>query len=254
MVSPCADSRSFVRSARPEMTAPAGSSWPPGPWASRCLPSVGLHSRGYLRSDDAPGACRGLARLLQTNQPQVQARRVGGTGSARGTPARPLAGGRVPRMHATVSSTWRVPCTSCARNNRAPSQAETAVAASAPSAGRPAAVERLAEELLPGQATEHRPARVHHLVEAPGDLQRVLGVLPEVVRGVDQDAVRADARATARSARPVTVATTSATTSSSRPGAAGCAAGAHRCARRPGPRRSPRPPPALRVGAHPTCR
>ncbi len=56
-------------------------------------------------------------------------------------------------------------------------------------------VEGLADEVLVGQRHQHRPAGRDHLVEAAGDLQRVPGVLVEVVRRVDQHAARGRRRA-----------------------------------------------------------
>jgi transcriptional regulator with XRE-family HTH domain len=64
----------------------------------------------------------------------------------RGRQARPrrvAAGGRVPRMVATMSRTRRVAATSWARNTLAPSQAETAVAASVPSSRSPSGRSRV---------------------------------------------------------------------------------------------------------------
>src|ERR1700722_62947 len=48
-------------------------------------------------------------------------------------------------------------------------------------------VQRLPDEVLVGQGHQHRPAGGHHLAQPPGDLQRLPGVLAEVVGRVDQD-------------------------------------------------------------------
>ena len=55
------------------------------------------------------------------------------------------------------------------------------------------AVEGLADEVLVGQRDQHRPAGGDHLVEPSRELERVPGVLVEVVGRVDQHAVAAHA-------------------------------------------------------------
>ena len=76
-------------------------------------------------------------------------------------------------------------------------------------------VERLADEVLVRQGDQHRPAGRRHLAEPAGRLQRVPGVLPEVVARVDHDPVpRARPAPTARSASPRVTRRMSAITSS----------------------------------------
>ena len=98
----------------------------------------------------------------------------------------------MPRIGATMSSTCRVAATWCARNTRAPCQAQTAV--DGQRRLQPTVfvdVERLAEELLVRHGHQHRPAGCDQLVEPAGDLERVAGVLAEVVGGVEEDTVGA---------------------------------------------------------------
>ncbi len=56
------------------------------------------------------------------------------------------------------------------------------------------AAEGLADEVLVGDGHQDRPAGRDHLVEAAAELQGVVGVLAEVVGGVDEDAVPRDPR------------------------------------------------------------
>ena len=100
-------------------------------------------------------------------------------------------------------------------------------------------VEHLAEELLVRHRHQHRPAGRDQLVQPPGELQRVVGVLAEVVRRVDQDPVgrvrrprppARPARSRWRPRRPPR--------RRRRPGAGRCAAAGRRRGCRPAPRRS----------------
>ena len=83
------------------------------------------------------------------------------------------------------------PRTSWARNTRAPEPGRhrgRRQRADQPLADRQ--VERLADEVLVGQRDQHRPAGGDQLVEPPGGLQRVPGVLAEVVAGSIRTASR----------------------------------------------------------------
>ena len=51
--------------------------------------------------------------------------------------------------------------------------------------------EGLADEVLVRDRDQDRPAGAGQLAQAPGDLERLPGVLAEVVRGIDQDGARA---------------------------------------------------------------
>ena len=111
--------------------------------------------------------------------------------------------------------------------------------------------QRLADEVLVRHRDEHRPPGGGQVRRPPGQLQRMPGVLAEVVRRVDEDPVRAHPGRH----RPLGL-PRSATRSPRRPrrggrsGAAGAAAPARRRARRPGRGRA-RPPRAARPGSAP---
>src|SRR5580658_7675040 len=85
-------------------------------------------------------------------------------------------------MADTMLSTWRFSVTWWARNTRAPSQAQTVVAARVPasrsSTGAPV--------VSPTKSLFDTDTR---LGQPPGDLQGVPGVLAEVMRRIDEDPV-----------------------------------------------------------------
>ena len=135
--------------------------------------------------------------------------------AAQASPRRATAGGRVPRIEATMSSTRRVARTSCARNTWAPCHADSAVAARVPSSrsagGR--------SSVSPMKSLRDRATSTGHPVATSSSRRRVSSsecqvFLPKSCVGSTRIPSRRTPRATAASAAVVTVATTSATTSS----------------------------------------
>ena len=97
----------------------------------------------------------------------------------------------MPLIDATMSSTCRVSATWCdAEHPRAVPRRHGRRGQRAGHALGGREVERLADEVLVRQRDEHRPPGRDQLVEPAGQLQRVVGVLAEVVRRVDQDRSR----------------------------------------------------------------
>ena len=159
---------------------------------------------------------------------------------------------------------WPRPCgapggsrrTWCTRNTRAPSQAQIAVVASVP-VSRPAggwSSVSPTKSLLDSDTSTGQPV-AGHLAEPPGHLQRLPGVLAEVVRRVDHDPVRVHP-GRHRPRRPGPACGPGRRPSRRRrpPGTAGSAAPAGRRARRPARRRTRRPPRAAPDPGRPRCR